>query len=285
MVNCPVCPVCAHEDVAIIEEALSFRSNHDIAERYGWLPRDLIRHQLHCPRVGRGKVRTRILAVDLAEAPDWTAAAGLDANMDTIDVALLDRWQNLPYVAPDGEESTVRRVCGLVSRTQPHLVVLDATGVGRPVVQAVRVALGSSWARRVVAVTITTGDPTGGRLNRSVGKQRLVAGMQIAYQNKRIRAKRSLPLGDVLMAELAGFRQEKTKGGTVRYGNDVGEVEWRTAKNDDLVLALALGVHMAPEAITGRMRASGMDSWAAANLALRKTDGWGSGHQEPGVWW
>ena len=124
---------------------------------------------------------------------------------------------------------------------QPPLVgnvrlVIDATGVGRPVVDMFY----RHPERRfpVVPVVITTGDTVtkgeDGYLR--VPKRDLVGAVQVELQNKRLRFPdpKKLPTVDVLTHELSHFRVTISAAGHDSYE------AWRTRDHDDLVLALAV---------------------------------------------
>jgi hypothetical protein len=113
-------------------------------------------------------------------------------------------------------------------------LVLDATGVGRAIVDLVQAA-----GLRPVAVTITGGaDVHRERWNElHVPKKDLVGTMQVLLQQQRLKIAASLPTAAVLTEELLGFRQRITAHANITYG--AGE-DWRSAPHDDLVLATAL---------------------------------------------
>jgi hypothetical protein len=118
--------------------------------------------------------------------------------------------------------------------SRPRLVV-DQTGVGRPVVDMLRAA-----KLPVLPVTITGGD----RVNREGGNYRvpkrdLVSTVQVLLQAERLKIARALPEAQTLINELLAFKVTITASGRDKYGNDVGE--WRENSHDDLVLAVAVG--------------------------------------------
>jgi len=126
-----------------------------------------------------------------------------------------------------------------VAREVPELVV-DATGVGRVVVDllrwpARRTALADRAPYALVPVTITSGD----RVSLVEGffrvpKRELVSALVVLLQSGSLAIASGLPLADALMSELLNFRMSVSAAGNDTYGN------WREAKNDDLVLAVAL---------------------------------------------
>lgn len=117
--------------------------------------------------------------------------------------------------------------------TSPRLVV-DQTGVGRPVVDMLRAA-----ELKPAAVTITGGDAvTQDGLDYRVPKRDLVSVAQVLLQAKRLRIAKELPEALTLQNELLAFKVSISLKGHDSYGNDVGP--WRENPHDDLVLAVAM---------------------------------------------
>ena len=125
---------------------------------------------------------------------------------------------------------------GALLRTPPLRLectplVVDATGVGAPVVDMMRQAgLGPT------AVTITAGftpsyDPHDGSYR--VPKRDLISTMSVLLEQRRLRIPRTLPNADLLTRELREFRRTVTKVGTDAYAAE-------RDRHDDLVLAIAL---------------------------------------------
>jgi len=136
---------------------------------------------------------------DLAKSQDWTVGVGLDADGA---VCRFERWQ-APW------QETIERVRAATGDA-PALV--DATGVGDPVVEALqRGGAGNFEGFRFTAQS----------------KQQLMEGLAVAIQSREIR----FPDG-ALRAELEQFEFEYTRTG-VRYAAPEGA-------HDDCVCALAL---------------------------------------------
>jgi hypothetical protein len=122
-------------------------------------------------------------------------------------------------------------------------LVIDATGVGRPVCDLFTLEAERHYATVNVIITggnATTRDEDTGYW--SVPKRDLVGVVQVALQNKRLRFPESkkLPVVDVLAQELQNF---KVKINAQTAHDSYGE--WRTGMHDDLVLALALALWQA----------------------------------------
>ena len=199
--------------------------------------------------------REIIIGVDLGQAHDFTAITVIErgqrptgrhkkvTNADgsvrypqeyesTYHVRHLER---LPRGTPYPQQ--VERVTRLIEQTrrttglEPRLVV-DQTGVGRPVVDMLRAA-GHKWLE---AVSIHGGDEsTRDGHDYRVPKRELVAVMQVMLQTNRLQVVRTLPEADVLTRELLAFKVTISKSGHDSYGND-----WRENEHDDLVLSVAL---------------------------------------------
>ncbi len=127
------------------------------------------------------------------------------------------------------------RVRALAARVPapPLRLVVDATGVGRPVVDLLR---RERLPGRLVAVTITGGDAVtseGGYYR--VPKRDLVSTVQVLLQGERLKIAEALPEAATLTRELLNF-QVKISAETAHdsYG------AWREGMHDDLVLAVAL---------------------------------------------
>lgn len=206
-----------------------------------------------------------ILGVDLAQSSDYTALCVLErTEVDTgrrrPNPVLLrvPKMQGIPrslsvtehhYAAKHLERlpigtpypAQVARIKALSDRlrqdtgTAPALVV-DQTGVGRPVVDMLRTAELSP-----AAVTITGGDAVSqDRNDYRVPKRDLVSVVQVLLQSDRLKIARALPEASTLTSELLAFKVSISLKGHDSYGNDVGP--WRENPHDDMVLAVALAV-------------------------------------------
>ena len=199
--------------------------------------------------------REYILGVDLGQASDFTALTVLERGQrptgrhkkvvnafggvryppefeSTYQVRHLER---LPRGTPYPQQ--VERVTRLVEQTrsttglEPRLVV-DQTGVGRPVVDMLRAA-GHKW---LAAVSIHGGDQsTRDGDDHKLPKRELVSILQVLLQSDRLQVARSLPEADTLTREMLAFKVTLSATGHDSYGND-----WRQNPHDDLVLSVAL---------------------------------------------
>ncbi len=167
-----------------------------------------------------------ILGLDLGQARDYTALAIIEKPEGAIyHVRRLERTRGTPY--PD----VVSRVKEILEKLPGAALVVDATGVGAPVVDAFRQA-----GLKPIAIYIHGGD----RVTRDgdtyrVSKRDLVGVLQVLLQNQRLKIARG-PLSDTLANEMLNFKV-KIDPATAHDSYSA----WREAEHDDLVLATALG--------------------------------------------
>jgi hypothetical protein len=136
----------------------------------------------------------------------------------------------------------IQRVIRLLTRPpiRYHLertrLIVDATGVGRPVVDSFR-----AQGVHPVSILIHGGDRVTqevagiGDITLRVPKRDLVAAVQTTLQSRRLQIAAGLPLADVLRKELLGFRVKIDP----RTAHD-SYSHWREGDHDDLVLATAV---------------------------------------------
>jgi len=196
-----------------------------------------------------------IMAADIGQAHDYTAVVILHAYEEIekfgdwpdqvkrerrLDLVHAERFRGISYPqqARRVEEryGELEEHAGTVPGGAPCSLVVDATGVGKPILDTFREA-----NLRPRGVIITGGDTASraGGIDR-VPKRELVTTLQVALQAKRLRIAEDLPLAEVLLKEFRGFRVKISLSGHATFGNDVGS--WREAEHDDLVLATALAV-------------------------------------------
>jgi len=177
-------------------------------------------------------------------AEGWNSPAGLDQHAiehvltrddsrwpgkPPLALKYLERMRDVPY--PD----VVAHVKALVERPPLAgncMLVVDSTGVGKPIVDMFRQA-----GLRPVAVSIHGGDSVGhtGPFDWRCPKRDLVASVQSTLQTRRLQVLASLPLADVLVKELGNFRV------TINPATSHDSYSsWREQDHDDLVLAVSL---------------------------------------------
>lgn len=180
-----------------------------------------------------------LVGLDLGQVSDYTALAVIEAvgdlggNSTSYHCRYLRRFPlGTPY--PD----VVREVQELMSR--PPLrdratLVVDGTGVGRPIVDSFRAA-----NLEFVAITITGGNAVtqvGDELH--VPKRDVAGALQFLFQNDKLKIVDGISEVDTLIKELMSFRVTISASGHDRYSSG------STAVHDDLVLALALAAYYA----------------------------------------
>lgn len=166
------------------------------------------------------------VGLDLGQAQDYSAVVVVDRAGAELHVRLAHRFP-LGMSYPDIVERAGRVMRGLPEAA----LVVDATGVGAPVVDMLRKA-----RLRPIPVTITGGnqvtrDPSGGF---HVPKRDLVSAAVVPLQNGVLKFAAELEHLEALQHELLSFRTKINAAGHDTYA------AWREQDHDDLVLALAL---------------------------------------------
>ena len=181
-----------------------------------------------------------IVGLDLGQAKDYTA------------IAVLERYDSAPWIPYNPLEYHLRHLeRPTLGTTYPAIVqrvaylldasplagcaslVVDATGVGAPVVDLL-----STAGLRPIALTITGGDAasTDGASWR-VPKRQLVSNLQILFQSGRLKIAEGIPEASTLVRELLNFRAKVSAAGSDTYE------AWREGDHDDLVLAVAMATY------------------------------------------
>jgi hypothetical protein len=189
------------------------------------------------------------IGLDLGQRQDFSAIAVVERRQEGKRVWYAVRGaERTPLGTPYPQ--VVARVKAILE--SPELVgrsslVVDATGVGAPVVDALRAALagGGGYGERVatpeiVAVTMTGGERaveargSFGIQRWNVPKRDLVAGVQVLLAEGELKIARGMREAGPLMRELLDIRITARGTGRVRMGADGG------GEHDDLAMALAL---------------------------------------------
>jgi len=165
----------------------------------------------------------------------WYPARGEGGvqDLDRVVKILVRHLERLPLRMPYPEQ--IEHIQALLRRPLMTLatdLVIDQTGVGRPVVDMFRQA-----GLRPIAVTITAGDSEGKgeRVDEwRVAKSVLVSRLQSLLHAGELKISKKLEDAQVLGWELQDFRASVTDTGHWRIGP-------RSGTHDDLVLSLALG--------------------------------------------
>ena len=164
-----------------------------------------------------------MIGADLGQAQDPTALAVAEVHTPEIHVRHLERLSlGTPY------PRVVERIGGLVDRLPGAALVVDATGVGRAVLDQMREVI-----LNPVAVTITGGRHTSFDGDHwRVPKTALLRPLVAAVDAGRLKVAKGLPEADALLRELQAFQRRITARGHDAF-QGVGE-------HDDLVIAVAL---------------------------------------------
>ncbi len=171
------------------------------------------------------------IGLDLGQAQDYTALAVIERVRDDYQGRHLERFR-LGTTYP----AIVQRVTEIVSAEplagQAWLVV-DATGVGRPVLDMLRRTY--MPRRGLVGVFITGGNVTSCEGDCCyVPKRDLVATVQVLLQAGRLKFAEGLPEVPTLIKEMLAFQVRITNEAHDTYG------AWREGAHDDLILAVAM---------------------------------------------
>ena len=184
-----------------------------------------------------------VVGVDLGQTHDYTALVVLERVGEELHVRHIERLP-LGMSYPD----QVQRIAAIVSSPElarDALVAVDGTGVGRAVTDLLQDALRPPRAP-LVAITITGGVTASHKKSRwSVPKRDLIGGAQVALQSKRLKIASALENAQLLVDELTAYRVTLSEDGRENFGNG------REAPNDDLVLALSIGVYASGRRIGG----------------------------------
>ena len=154
------------------------------------------------------------IGVDLGQKQDFSAWAVVEPVGDTLWVRYLERAQlGTPYsVVVD----RVARLAGGIWLARNSRIVVDATGVGAPVVEMLRRA---GTGSTVTTVTITGGEKAHGTGETwNVPKKDLLGGLQVLLEQGRLMIHRKLKEAPVLARELASIRQWTLAGGRLGMG-------------------------------------------------------------------
>jgi hypothetical protein len=185
-----------------------------------------------------------VVGLDLGQARDFTALAVLewtegrgawDAAAWThqkVNEQRVRHLERVPLGTPYPE--VVTRVAAVMASLGPGQcdLIVDATGVGRPVVDMLRRERLDCWIRAVMV----TG---GGAESQSDGyykvpKRDLITGLQVLLQSGALKISQRLQWGPALLKEMSEMRVKVTTEGSETFG------AWREGTHDDLVFAVAL---------------------------------------------
>jgi hypothetical protein len=209
-----------------------------------------------------------LLGLDLGQAEDFSALGVVEqvyrAGRWAYEVRHLHRWElTTSYV------KVVDDVAALIDRPPLRgcLLLPDATGCGRPVVDMLRQRHPPC---QLVPVLITGGAQSSFEAGFwHVAKRELVAVLNILLGQDRLRIAQALALARTLEAEFANFRAKVTP-----TGHEVLEAPWREGSHDDILLAVVLALWY------GERRPPAVDPGGAVVLVPGRQDGPAEGFPE-----
>jgi hypothetical protein len=172
-----------------------------------------------------------IVGADFGQSFEYTAFAVLEENPEEhFNVRHLERHRQKSYPA------LIERLKELAGRLpDPVYLVVDVTGVGRPILESIRRA--KIEASPIHAITITGGDSVIHEgLEYKVPKRDLVSTVALFLQNETLKIAKGLKDAPTLERELRNFRAKVS----ISTAPDTYEA-WRDGDHDDLVLAVAIG--------------------------------------------
>ena len=192
-----------------------------------------------------------LIGVDLGQQQDFSAITITEKVLIQKDITALpdqdpekiyDTRYNLRFIErpdlgtpyPDVVDR-VRGICENPVISRDHTLIVDATGVGRPVIDLMR-----REGLQPVPILITGGykvahDQITGEY--SVPKRDLAFALQVVFQAQRIKIADGLQLADVLSLELQNFRMKIDR----KTSHDSYEA-WREGEHDDIVLSVAMAI-------------------------------------------
>ncbi len=194
-----------------------------------------------------------VLGLDLGQTTDYTALCALEQSrkpdptrpgrtVTHYACRHLERYR-LGTSYPDMIKEIAKRT--QTDALRGSTMAVDQTGVGRPVVDLLRLAALPVTLR---PITITAGHSvTEDRedLSFHVPKKDLVSVLQILLQGERLAISPELKLAETLKKELTNFKVKITPAANEVFG------AWREGDKDDLVLSVALAAWVAERAHLG----------------------------------
>ena len=191
--------------------------------------------------VGQKRDPTAICVVEVEERPAPPPSAGGDSSSRAVVHFPVRYLERLPLGTPYPDIS--RRLAEIVkgarakAKSTPEVYV-DATGVGQPVVDLLRV---DARPARITAVYFTHGDRRTVELGVGIklGKAWLVSRLQTLLQTGRLHLPKT-DEAEALAKELLDYEIRVSEDANDRYG------AFRVGTHDDLVTALGLAVQADP---------------------------------------
>lgn len=182
------------------------------------------------------------VGVDVGQSVDPTAIIVLDSFVpepqhidDDPGTHHMIRWAEKVPLGTSYNQ-VVERIAVVAEQANEYaraLIAIDATGVGRPVVDMLRKR--TSIQMRAITFTGASAETRTGAYGFRVPKRDLVTALEVVLQERRLHAVPDLPLIEDLQAELATFEVNISARGHNTFDAASG-------KHDDLVMALCLAI-------------------------------------------
>jgi hypothetical protein len=188
--------------------------------------------------IGQAQDPTAVCVIEDARIPDVRPGQFIsEETLPTRHSLSIRHLERLPLRMPYPDQANhVVRMMYTAPLTQNTDLVVDATGVGRPVVDLFRKA-----GLKPIGITITGGDGHSySRGGYRVAKLLLVSRLQALLHAGDIKIAADLPEAAALVSELQEFRATFTDAGNAAFGARIG-------RHDDLVLATAIAAWYATD--------------------------------------
>ena len=215
------------------------------------------------------------IGLDLGQTQDYSALAVVERITrygvpTTYSCGHLHRWPlgtAYPQVVADVQKLVTTTNQRGIRPLRGAKLVVDATGVGRPV--ADMLSMVPELAGRIVPVVITAGlaSSSGNDGTWHVSKKELVSILQVQLQSRQLQISGQLDLAATLEEELRTFRVKITAA-----ANETFEA-WRERNHDDVLMALAVAVWYAER--------NPAEEWAEPVVLIPGPDLFGPGY---GAW-
>ena len=174
------------------------------------------------------------ISIDLGQVNDYTAYTIIERKNKEYHLRHIERSElGTPY------PRIIERIKNITASAELaefrlKTIILDITGVGRPVWDLVKQA---KIKANLKGITITGGNTVtrDGNIS-SVPKRDLISALQIVFQNKQLKIPPQLLEAETFVNELINFRVKINVNGHDTYE------PWREGTHDDIVLSAAMGV-------------------------------------------
>ena len=179
-----------------------------------------------------------VIGADIGKAADYTALSVIEYKSNDKEIDGNEYEYHIRHLLRPPLGTPYPDVLDRINKLAVHpalssdcVVVVDATGVGAPIVDLLREKI-----PLLVAITITGGSNVNeqDKYNYSVPKRDLISNLQVLYQAKKIKIAKGINDADTLVKELLNFKVKISTSGHDSYD------AWREGSHDDLVLSVAL---------------------------------------------